>query len=46
MNEELKNAILRATIGSDYDADGDIVSYNGKRYYVNLFEGVVVRVNN
>ena len=42
MEEQLKNDILHNAEKSGCDSDGDIIQYGGKKYYVHIFDGVVV----
>ena len=36
MEEKLKQSIIEFTKNNKYDLDGDIVKYEGKKYFVNV----------
>ena len=44
MNAGLKRRILYAADRMGCDIDGDIITYKGKRYYVNIFDSIVEEV--
>ena len=41
MDEQLKNDIIHAATEYGCDLDGDILWYQGEKYYVHIFDGVV-----
>ena len=46
MNKTTKDAILYYATKEGYDWDGDVVDFEGKRYYVNLSEEYVKFLRN
>lgn len=46
MNRTTRDAIIYLATKEGYDWDGDVVDFEGKRYYVNLSEGYVEFLRN